>query len=532
MSVDGVVERVDRLRWFTMEHDQVDPAVIDRCTTQAIQEGLRDLPDVRVTSAEVNQTGLFAVPPDPLFPLLGYGDRVEEGLPDYCQVSVSCPTPGGHEIEVQVWVPLVWNGRFIGCGGGGNRLSTPFLHDETLRLVTLPLGIRNGFAVATSDGGYGADPRMCDWHINSDTGEFDWELIENWVHRSTHVMTQVGKAVTAAIHDEEPRWSYFKGTSGGGRQGVVQAQRYPQDYDGVWASDPAINWTRFIPAELWGPLVMKEHHALGPEKLNVFRQAALDLLKVAFPANPDPVVDASTVVGQETAEGAITLADAQVMQLIWDGPRTSAGERLWFGLLPGVESWGAGVHGVGLYTTLGEGDERQPVPFPLAPSWFGSWVQQDESFDWRSLTMETYAEWFQRGVDELSAVASDNPDFSGLRDSGNKLLITHGTDDQVIFPQGTVQYYDRVVAAWDGPDSLGACARLFICPGDGHSSPTFDRNGEMGAGLDVATGMAALMRWVEADQAPDELMMHTVDAVSGDTTSTVVVPQYESPRSE
>lgn len=526
MSTNGVAGRINRKQWFTMNPADVDPEVLQRCTVQAVQAGLGEFTDAHVLSVEVNQTGQFQVPPDPIIDFApGFDGHTEKGLPDFCQVIVGYNVAGGHQIEIEVWVPLIWNGRFVGCGGGGNRLRTSTLENPALRMVTLPDGIRNGFAAATSDGGYGKDMRFIDWQLDQTTGELDWKLVENWAHRSTHLMTLVGKAVTSAIHGEQPRWSYFAGTSGGGRQAVVQAQQYADDYDGMLATDPAINWTRFIPAELWGPMVMKEHHALGPEKLNAFRRAAVEGMEAGFPADLNPTFDASAVVGQETDEGQVTEQDAAVMQLIWDGPRTTSGEWLWYGLLPGAESWGVGINGAGLLITDGEDEKRHPLPFALSPSWFGSWLQNDETFDWQTLTMQGYVDLFQRSIDEMKAYAADDPDLSGLPESGHKLLITHGTNDEVIFPQGTAHYYRRVVEA-AGPGGVDDYFRVFFCPGDGHSTSARGHDGTVGAALDISTALSALMRWVESAEAPEDLTLFSFDAGGDEETGSVKISRY------
>lgn len=214
------------------------------------------------------------------------------------------------------------------------------------RSATLASSVRNGFASARTDGGVGTDPRPDEWVLDEDTGQLDSDLFENWAYRSTHEMTVIGKAVTAAIHGRNPDYSYFQGFSGGGRQALAQAQRYPDDYDGVWAGDPGINWTRTIPAMMWPPLVMKELGALAPEKFDEFRSAAV--IEANGPGSAcgwkaqydESSFDANRLVGQVTEAGEITENDAIVMNKIWQGPVSPTGEQLWFGLRPGVESWG------------------------------------------------------------------------------------------------------------------------------------------------------------------------------------------------
>ena len=523
MQVNGAMRRIDRLKWVSMPGSEVDPAVLARCTGETIEAALGQVDGARVHSVAVNQTGQYEVRPNVQSGIIpGYAGHTETDLPEFCEVIVDVPT-GKHTIKVRVWLPFVWNGRFLGCGGGGNRLEASFFADARVRQSSLPTALRNGFACATSDGGYGEDDRLIDWHTDPTTGELDRELLTNWAHRSTELMTRVGQAVTAAIHGRLPSYSYFVGTSGGGRQGVVQAQRYPDSYDGIWANDPGLFWTHFIPAMLWPSLVMKERHSLSPAKLDAFRRVAMTARRDESGFDVTRHVDAALAIGVMTDEGEITSDDAEVMQLIWDGPCDKAGNPLWFGPAPGIETWGAGFYGSGVCTTQVEDGERVPVPFLVAPSWFTHWVQDADLDDWRSLTFDSYAELFERGREDYAGFASDETDLRALRESGHKLLITHGTHDPVISPQGTLHFFEEAVADLGGREAAESCVRLFLCDGDGHSGPGLQLDGTLGPSLDLAEGMLALMCWVEDGKGPEELTLRQVDDETDEVKRTTSV---------
>ncbi|WP_439648033.1 tannase/feruloyl esterase family alpha/beta hydrolase [Corynebacterium lemuris] len=411
---------------------------------------------------------------------------------------------------VRVWVPLVWNHRFLGTAGIGNRLTAGFVPENSLRIVTLATAVRNGFAAASTDGAVGADPRFSDWQLNERTKEIDEDLVDNWVHRSTHEMTLIGKAVTTAIQGTAPQFSYFQGGSGGGRQAMASAIHHPSDYNGIWSDVPAINWTRTIPAELWPSLVMKElGNPLPPAKLEAFRQAAVaDYNRTHYRTEPFITstrphdFDPHQIIGQDTGHGVITELDAVVMKMIWDGPRSADGQQLWFGLRPGVESWGWSGSAGGLCRTSEDTEGNlTPEPFPVAHSWFRTWLLRDPDWDWTNLTFDEYAHLFAMGVEKFSRAAVDDPDLSAFRDAGAKLLITHGTDDQVVFSQGTCHYFDRVLRQMGGYTATSKFARFFLCHGDGHGFPTATKS----YGTDLATGMIALMNWVENGIAPASL---------------------------
>ncbi|MEV5848455.1 tannase/feruloyl esterase family alpha/beta hydrolase [Streptomyces sp. NPDC051985] len=513
-------------QWVAMDDVPTAESAAERCTVGTLQSALDGLMAAEVVSATVNRSGEFQAPPPHWSPVPGnpFPDPpLITGLPDFCDVRIRVPNPGGHVAEVAVWVPLRWNGRFLGTAGAGSQTGHQWHDYAVTRSVTMPAAVRNGFATATTDGA-NRDPRFVDWALRRDTGELDWELINNWVHRSTHEMTVLGKAVTGALHGSAPRFSYLAGCSGGGRQVLVSAQRHPQDYDGIWAVDPAINWTRFAPADLWPALVMKEHRNPLPEaKLEAFRDAAIEVcdgadgLRDGIVGAFDPCeYDPRKLVGARTPAGEITEADAEVMRKIWEGPRRRDGEALWYGLRPGGTSWGE----YGLCVTTEADGELVPLPFAIAPSYF-RWVLQDPEFDWTTLTFERYEELFDQGVRELADIAGDDPELSGLRDSGGKLIISQAADDAVIFFQGTVDYYRRVMDAMGGEERTTSFARLFVSDGDVHGMCV-----GRGPGLTMAGGMTALMDWVENGNAPEVVVAERVDAATGSVTATRPVYPY------
>ncbi|WP_328813533.1 tannase/feruloyl esterase family alpha/beta hydrolase [Rhodococcus sp. NBC_00297] len=515
--------------WVDVEHLARDPKVVDRCTPEGVAAGLAHLGGVEVVSVTVNTSGRFQPPPPNM--VLSIPPPPElVGLPDYCDVRIRHTGLGGHVADIVVWLPLDWNGRFLGCAGGGNRTETSWYYPFAMpcRAISLERAVVNGFATATTDAG-NRDSRSVAWGLDPATRELDWDLIENWVHRSTHEMTVIGKAVTEAIYGTPPQYSYFQGSSGGGRQAMMQAQRYPDDYDGIWSSDPAINWSRFIPAEIWPALVMKEeNNPLAPAKLAAFRDAFLTAVN-----GPDgeryltevavPDWDPHSLVGTETDAGVITETDAQVIRKIWDGPRRATGEQLWYGLRPGTESEGRLMGAALAYTEIIDGQLR-PVPFSLAADYLGAWIAREPEWDWTTLTYQQFEEYFDRSVAEFAATDTDDPDLSGLRDAGGKVLLSQALADQVIFPEGTLQYYQRVLDTMGGQQHTNPYLQLYVSPGDGHSTISAD-----GPGLTLAAGMAALMNWVEHDTVPASIVGERYDPSGNHLGSHPLLP-YEAQR--
>ncbi|MET7474259.1 tannase/feruloyl esterase family alpha/beta hydrolase [Streptomyces sp. NPDC005648] len=237
---------------------------------------------------------------------------------------------------------------------------------------------------------------------------------------------------------------------------------------------------------------------LEPAKLRAFRRAAVEECDGPHGLEYGDIApfgtrgfDPARVVGTVTEAGEITAADAEVVRTIWDGPRTSTGEQLWYGLLPSTESWADGSVPVGLAATQEIDGELTPVPFMVAEPWF-KWLLRDPAWDWRTLTFQQFEELFAQGVEEFAEFAGDDPDLSRVRDRGGK--------------GGEAETSDFV--------------RLFISSGDTHGFSYF------GPGPHLATGMAALMEWVEEGRAPEVLIGETYDPAAGKVTMTRPVYPY------
>lgn len=515
MTTFGRIDVQSTITWMSMEGVDVTPGAEERCTVESVQQGVSHLPGVEVVSVTVNTTGQQTAPPG----------ITEVDLPDFCDVRLQQEL-GGHVVTTTVWVPLAWNGRLLGVVGQGMRASAPWVFGDMVRVASLPKGVRNGFVTVESDAGQ-TDPRIADWGFDTETRELDWDLIRNWVHRSAHEMTIVAKAVTAAIHGREPAYSYLQGSSGGGRQAMAEAQKHPTDYDGIWAADPGMHVSSFLVSALWPPVVMNElDNPLHPDKLDAFRLGYLEacggeIARDGYITDIEyPQWDPAELVGAQTPQGPITELDATVMRLIWEGPTDAEGRPLWYPLRPDAESWGRNVHHVGHVSTIDIDGTLTPDPFFVSLGYVGSWVLKDPNWDWRTLTRADFEQLFERSRTEFAEIDTDDPDLSGLRDAGAKLLLNHGQNDEVIPAAGSTRYYERVLEQMGGFDEVSSFARYFLSPGDGHCHVT-----AAGPGISLATGMAALMEWVENDHAPETIIAERRDP----TTTALLSTRAEHP---
>jgi hypothetical protein len=315
-----------------------------------------------------------------------------------------------------------------------------------------------------------------------------------------HEMTVTSKALVSAFYDRAPRLSYWNGCSTGGRQGLMEAQRYPTDYDGILSAAPAINWARFIPAEIWPELVMLRDGDFLPQcKFQAFQSAAIAACDKLGDGVADGVIgdplecdfDPHSLVGTSTPCGTITAQDAAIVEKILAGPRSTAGDFLWFGLLPGASFAGLANTRTVSGTTVG-------APFPIAVVHLGTWVQENPSWDWTTLTYEQFDQLFVQSREEFSdVIGTESPDLSAFKKAGGKLILWHGLVDQLIFPQGTIDYYQRVKDTLGGEGKTKDFARLFLAPGVAHCAG--------GPGPQPDKPLDALVDWVEHGKAPDTL---------------------------
>ncbi|MBP2327929.1 hypothetical protein JOF56_008314 [Kibdelosporangium banguiense] len=412
------------------------------------------------------------------------------GLPEFCRVILTVVP----RIGIEVWLPTgTYNRRFQAVGGGG--------YAGVISYPAMAGALRAGFATASTDTGH--QVRDGSFALRPD-GRLDQQLITDFASRSLTELTLKAKILIKAFYGQPSRFSYWNGCSTGGRQGLMLAQRMPGAYDGILAGAPAINWDRFIPAELWPQVVMRQELGgpIGDCKLAAATQAAVAHCDrydgVADGVIDDPRrcdFDARTLIGQATPCGAFTTADADVVRAIWQGAVAKNGKRLWYGLAKGAPL----------------GFLAGPVPFPIAENHLRYWVEQNPQFDWRTLDYAGFERDF-RASQRLfgNVIGTDDPDLSRLRASGGRLLIWHGWNDQLIFPQGSIDYYQRVLDRMGGVRRVGEFARLFMAPGVEHCAG--------GPGPNTFDMFAALTRWVEQGSAPDRVIASKVD--NGQVTRT------------
>lgn len=445
------------------------------------------------------------VPPKPLFldanPVCPCESLTEVTLPNTtidsttidpsdgsCRVTATVThPPSGDRIKVFIALPVKgWNGRFRGNGGGGFSGGSA---------SSLRGSVAQGFAAGATDTGHEGGSGSFALDAN---GRLNWQAIQDNAYLGIHEMTVVGQALTRAFYGKAPKYSYFVGSSTGGRQGLMEAQRYPNDYNGIISACPAINWHRFLPADLWPQVVMVAAQNFVPK-------AKLDAATAAAVAACDPldgvtddVIDEPTrcdydpgaLVGTNVNDSTFTEADAEVVRKIWEGPRGLSGNFLWHGLARGTDLFA-------LANTSGSPLTGKPFIIPL--EWFRFFLIQDPQWDWTTLTPAGFEFYWRQSVEQYGAViGTDDPNLEPFRERGGKVIILHGLADQLIPAQGTIDYYKRVQQRMGGVEKTAEFARLFLAPGVDH--------GFRGAGPTPTGQLEAILRWVEEGTVPEKLI--------------------------
>ena len=427
---------------------------------------------------------------------------VDANSPDVCRVTaVTTHPPAGDKVRIWVAIPLSnWNGRFLGSGGGG-------FSGGNAGAVNQPVAV--GFAAGATDTGHEGASGSFALDAN---GRLNWQLIRDNAHVGIHEMTVTGKALTQALYGVAPRYSYFNGCSTGGRQGQMEAQRYPQDYNGIVSGAPAVNWNRFHIQHLWGPVVMNAtNNPVAACKLTAATAAVIaacdgiDGVKDGVIEDPKRCTyDPKPLVGTSAGEcGAFTESDVNVIRKLWEGPRGADGAFLWYGLPRGADL-------NALWTS--RGTPLRPAPFGISMDWFRYFLTQDPKFDGNTVTPAAYERLWEQSVEQYGMVfGTDNPDLTAFRDRGGKSIVWHGWADQLITAEGTVDYYTRVQQEMGGPKKTAEFMRLFMAPGVGHCGG--------GAGPAPTGLLEALLAWVEDGKVPETILATRRDQAGAVTRS-------------
>ena len=416
--------------------------------------------------------------------------------PAYCEVTVSItPVPGSH-ITAVYRLPKSWNGKLVGVGGGG-WAGNITLERCDARACPAAVNLARGFATAQTDGGHAmTDPWDTTWAANS-------ESVTDFSYRAVHLMTTVGKAVVTRYYGKAPKRAYFQGCSTGGRQGLMEIQRFPEDYDGVISGAPVYSLLTQTSALVRNETFAAPGAALTAGQISRLHDAALaacdaqDGLKDGIVTDPRACAfDPASVQCKTEAPTPDCLTAAQVaaVRSVYAGVTTADGRIASYPLSRGSEaSWSrfvviAPVPGA----KAGTGDAGNGLG-GLRERLFGN-----ADYDLTAFAAERDLSKVRDGAFAASYEAK-NPNIAPFIAHGGKLLLWHGFDDPGPSPLATIEYYENVRQE-SGPQAaaVDANVRLFLLSGVYHCRG--------GPGADGFDSLAALDRWVESGQAPDDVI--------------------------
>jgi len=429
----------------------------------------------------------FGGPPDAgrgAKPDIGRGPMgATKALPAFCRV-IGVVQPA---INFEVWLPPAsgdkrWNGKFNGVGNGG--LAGSISYDAMMQSLT------RGYATASTDTGH-VDK------IGNDSWALDEKLIVDFASRSIHMTAVAAKAVIRAYYNQEPQYSYFTGCSGGGGQALSEAQRYPDDYNGIVAGAPANYPTHLWPGELYAAWATHRDAAnlIPNEKLHVITNAVLEACD-ALDGVKDGVLDdprrcdfdpAKIQCSGADGPGCLTAAQVDSVRKIYEGAKDpSTGKPFWYGYEMSSE-------------TFWPGHINNPFGTPL--SYFKFMVLKDSGWDWKNFSFADPRnfELMDEASKKLGPVLdSTNPDLTSFKKRGGKLIMYHGWLDQNIAPRNSIQYFESVQKKMGGEKQTQDFARLFLAPGMTHCGG--------GPGPNTLDALSSLEQWVEKAKAPDQII--------------------------
>jgi feruloyl esterase len=474
--------------------------------TVSAAQSCESLMSVKLADATI--TGAAAVPAGPWTPPAVAGAPGPPGgprpieLPAFCRVQVTV----NPSIKIEVWMPAAgWNGNFEAVGNNG--------YAGNIVYAAMAGALRGGYATANTDTGH--TNTQVDWALG--TGAAAKQRITDFGYRAVHEMTVKAKQLIEAFYGNAPKISYFNGCSTGGRQAMTEAQRYPEDFNGIYAGAPAMNWSLQMVSHVYVGLATTkdEDSFVPPAKLIALQNAAveecdmLDGVKDGLIADPrrckfDPAV---LLCKGADSPSCLTAKQVEAIKKVYAPLDDPKGKRLYPGHVPGAESgWDRFLTGAG----PGKG-----LQLDLGVSYMRYFVLQDPNWDYKT--------WdFARDLPKVesawtrSVVDSTNPDLKPFRDKGGKLILYQGWGDDTVSPLNTVNYYKGVVtkltgvgkgtdaytpedAAFDkAAEQTGNFFRMFMVPGMNHCGG--------GPGPNNFDGFTSLVKWVETKQAPDSII--------------------------
>ena len=417
----------------------------------------------------------------------------EAAVPAYCRVSGLFDP----EIAFEVSLPARWNGRFYMIGNGGHAGEAL---DDPSRTSQIKAALQVGFAVAQTNTGHDARKEPGATFVLSNP-----QKAIDYAYRAVHLTATTAKDITKDYYGKPVARAYWNSCSNGGRQGLIEAQRFPDDFDGIVANAPWLDQTGFTIGAMWNQKALSEAPVTAAKMVLVAEKVmakcdTVDGLKDALIDDPrkcafDAARDVPACSAGTDGPDCLTAAQAAAIAKVYGGP-VSNGKPFFPGFMPGSEAvqpnlFGGGSGSGWMNVIVSPKPDGKPADFGLAENTMRYLVHKPPKPDYDYKTFD-----YDRDIhmlDDWSKQAdAKDPDLSKFRKRGGKLLMTYGWADSILQPMMGVNYYEQAIAK-NGPDTTDFF-RLFMVPGMAHCSG--------GTGPDRHDPITAIINWVEKDQAP------------------------------
>lgn len=425
-------------------------------------------------------------------------------LPQFCQVDGSVATPG-NTVNFRLALPADWNGKFYfqGIGGFGGTMTS------------MNTGLARKYASATTDMGHQAANNDASWAVNNMAKAIDFG------HRGTHVTAVAAQSLTAAYYSRKPQYSYFNGCSTGGRSALMEAQRYPGDFDGIIGGAPGFGVTlQMVRQDLYKWMLAKPENYLPVSKIEVMAKATLEECDAKDGLKDGLISDQrlcrfkpeSMKCAGADGPDCLTAPQVETVKKILAGLKTKSGEVLVPGFPIGHEGlptgWQQSIVGSKAPvlqpdgTTKWIGNDGAPNGYIFGEQHFRYLLfKDDQNYDWNKFDLERD----RPRVEPMSQVlSSTDPDLRPFQKRNGKLILYHGWADSMITAYWTMGYYEQVVKTVGGPSQADQFVRLFLVPGMHHCGG--------GPGPNTFDALTEIENWVERGAAPDKLVAsHSTD---------------------
>ena len=456
------------------------------------------VPNATITLAQTTPAGTFSGPAQVV---TGRDlSSFYKALPAFCRVEVTARPTSDSEIKIALWMPLFnWNGKFQGLGNGG--------FAGLIDYQQIGAAMKLGYAAAATDTGHTGSPVDAAWAAGHP------EKVIDFGYRGVHEMTRVSKAIIQAFYGNGPKHSYFAGCSDGGREALMEAQRFPEDYDGILAGAPANNWVPLLTSSVWNTQAL----TLKPESF--IPQATIPMIAAAVVAACDSLdgvrdgilndprkchFDPATIECKAGEDAGHCLTAPQVMALkkLYAGTPDSKDHIVFPGYLPGAET---GPGGWGTWIT-GPAPARSLMAF-FGTGFFSYFVYEKPNWDYKTFTVTIDMKAAEQKT--AAALNATDPNLKPFAAHGGKLIVYHGWNDPAISAKNTLDYYNAVEAKMG--HAVGSFMRLYMAPGVQHcgGGPGPDTFGQS-----ISSTVAdakhnlhiALEQWVEGGSAPSTII--------------------------